>query len=226
MGPRYSLEEMMDDRNPDISIEGEWPADDADDPALYLFPNTAAADVESLSIGGRELSAEAREKILALYHECRPRLYRYLRSLRLRPDQADEIIQETFMRLTAQVFKENKIENVYGWITRVLQHLAQAVQKRERRWMPSGEGATLVLLNRPDPSLSPEETYSSKEQYKQIDEALSQLKPQQRQCFQMRAQGLRYRDIGQALGISEQRAAFVVKQIAVRLANNPQIGGR
>ena len=37
-------------------------------------------------------------------------------------------------------------------------------------------------------------------------------------CAEMRAQGLRYKDIGLAFGISEQRVAFIVKQVTVRLA--------
>jgi RNA polymerase sigma-70 factor (ECF subfamily) len=48
--------------------------------------------------------------------------------------------------------------------------------------------------------------------------ALEALKPKHRQCFEMRVQGFAYKDISLALGISEQRAAFVVKQVAVRLA--------
>jgi len=51
-----------------------------------------------------------------------------------------------------------------------------------------------------------------------MDEALKTLNPQQRQCFNMRVQGFRYKDIALALHISEQRAALVVKQVSVRLA--------
>jgi RNA polymerase sigma-70 factor (ECF subfamily) len=162
--------------------------------------------------------SDPRARILALYDEFRPRLYRYMRSMHLGQDQADEVIQETFMRLTAELLKRNQIENVPGWIVRVAHNLAIDLMKREQGPVVATESAAFLIGNRVDPSLNPEDAYAKKEQSWRMTNALSTLNPQHRQCFQMRAQGLRYRDIGLALGISEQRAAFVVKQVAVRLA--------
>jgi RNA polymerase sigma-70 factor (ECF subfamily) len=161
---------------------------------------------------------DPRKKILALYDEFRPRLFRYMRSMRLGRDQADEVVQETFMRLTAEMLKEARIENVQGWIVRVAHNLAIDLLKKEQGPVFASESAAFLIENRADPSLSPEDAYSEKERTRRMASALSSLNPQHRQCFQMRAQGLRYREIGRALGISEQRAAFVVKQAAVRLA--------
>jgi len=178
-----------------------------------------AAHSDGVRVGDREtLLGDPRKAILALYDEFRPRLFRYMRSMRLGRDQADEVIQETFMRLTAQMLKDTRIDNVEGWIVRVAHNLAIDLLKKERGPVFASESAAFLIENRADPSLSPEAAYSEKERTRRMRSALSSLNPQHRQCFQMRAQGLRYRDIGQALGISEQRAAFVVKQAAVRLA--------
>jgi RNA polymerase sigma-70 factor, ECF subfamily len=165
-----------------------------------------------------ESDTDPRTKILTLYDEFRPRLFRYMRSLHLAQDQADEVSQETFMRLTAELLKKAHIENVPGWIVRVAHNLAIDLLKREQGPVITSESAEFLIGNRVDPSLNPEDAYAKKEQSRRMTNALSTLNPQHRQCFQMRAQGLRYRDIGLALGISEQRAAFVVKQVAVRLA--------
>lgn len=162
--------------------------------------------------------SDPRSRILALYDEFRPRLFRYMRSMHLGQDQADEVIQETFMRLTSELLKNSSIENVPGWIVRVAHNLAIDLLKREQGPVVATESAAFIIGNRVDPALSPEDAYAKKEQSRRMTNALSTLNPQHRQCFQMRAQGLRYRDIGLALGISEQRAAFVVKQVAVRLA--------
>lgn len=164
------------------------------------------------------LSVDAQQRILDLYDEYRPRLYRYLRSMSLRRDWAEEVIQETFMRLTAKLLEKDDIENVQGWVVRVAHNLAVDVFKKERGEVVTDEAINFLMKNRADPSLSPEEAYSQNEQSIQMKLALSALKPQHRECFQMRAHGFRYKDIGLALGISEQRAAFVVKQVAVRLA--------
>jgi RNA polymerase sigma-70 factor, ECF subfamily len=162
--------------------------------------------------------SDPRSKILALYDEFRPRLFRYMRSLHLGQDQADEVIQETFMRLTTELLKQSRIDNIQGWIVRVSHNLAIDLLKKQQGPMVSSENAAFLIGNRIDPALNPEDAYAKKEQSRRVSNALSTLNPQHRQCFQMRAQGLRYRDIGLALGISEQRAAFVVKQVAVRLA--------
>jgi RNA polymerase sigma-70 factor, ECF subfamily len=161
---------------------------------------------------------DPRSRIMALYDEFRPRLFRYMRSLHLAHDQADEVIQETFVRLTAELLKKSKIDNVPGWIVRVAHNLAIDLLKREQGSNVASDNAEFIIGNRVDPSLNPEDAYAKKEQSRRMTTALFTFDPKHRQCFQMRAQGLRYRDIGLALGISEQRAAFVVKQVAIRLA--------
>jgi RNA polymerase sigma-70 factor (ECF subfamily) len=135
-------------------------------------------------------------------------------------DRAEEIIQETFMRLTNELLKEKEteIENLQGWIVRVAHNLAVNLLKKDSLHVADSESAAFLIENRVDPALSPEEAYVKKEQATRLKLILASLKPLHRQCFQMRAQGLRYKDIGHALGISEQRAAFIVKQVAVRLA--------
>jgi RNA polymerase sigma-70 factor (ECF subfamily) len=217
VGTCYKIEPNMDSCIPNASTAPEWQGDDAVDEALLLSADDAEA-AENWAGSQSKPTVRARDRILELYDEFRPRLFRYLRSLHLRPDQVDEVIQETFMRLTMQLLKETEIENIQGWIVRVAHNFALTLQKKERRSMVRSEGETFAIENRPDLALSPEEAYSSKEQFKHMNEVLSRLKPQHRQCFQMRAQGLRYKDIGHALGMSEQRAAFVVKQVAVQLA--------
>lgn len=163
---------------------------------------------------------DPRGMILALYDEYRPKLYRYMCSMRLGRDQAEEIIQETFMRLTNELLKgkENNIENIQGWIVRVAHNLAINLLKRERGNTIDPESAALLIENRPDPSLSPEEACVRKEQALRVYFTLLNFRPLHRDCFRMRAEGFRYKDIGRALGISEQRAAFIVKQVTVRLA--------
>ena len=177
---------------------------------------------EREAIAGRKKHgiAEQRRQILELYDEFRPRLQRYIRSMNLRREQAEEIIQETFLRLTSELREgEDDIENVQGWIVRVTHNLVvDAIKKRERDMAHRVDLSANELEAFVDTSEGPEETYRSKEQLLRIETALSTLNPQQRQCFKLRAQGIRYRDIAETLGISEQRAALVVKQVTVRLA--------
>jgi DNA-binding CsgD family transcriptional regulator len=60
--------------------------------------------------------------------------------------------------------------------------------------------------------------YWKKERTKKMEAALTGLRPLQRQCLQLRIRGFGYKAIGVSIGISEQRAAFIVKQAAMYLA--------
>ena len=161
--------------------------------------------------------ADPQRQILALYDEYRPRLFRYLHSLNLERDPAEEIIQETFMRLAIELPKKGGMENVQGWIVRVAHNLAMKALKDSKRDAANSDNS-LVLKNYADPRLSPEEACMKEDRIRRMETALASFSPVSRQCFQMRAQGFRYRDIALALGISEQRVAFVVKQATMRLA--------
>lgn len=165
------------------------------------------------------LLANPHQQILVLYGEFRPKLLRYLHSMYLKRDVADEVIQETFLRLTTELIQANYIENVQGWIVRVAHNLAvDVIKKREKDAARMTDFNSSELETVIDPATRPDEAVQLEEQGRRIEAALQTVTPHQRQCFNLRVQGFRYKDIGKALGISEQRAAIVVKQVAVRIA--------
>ena len=174
------------------------------------------AEGEEKEIDRRAFGAHPREQILALYDEYRPRLYRYIRSLGIHRDLVEEIIQETFLRLTAQLIAEKEIENLQGWIVRVAHNLAADRRKENEREVPTAADARKTE-QRVDPAKNPEQAYLEKEQMLRMNSALETLSAKQRHCFLMRAEGFRYKDIGLALGISEPRAHLLVKQAAAKL---------
>ena len=196
----------------------EFGPDDRSDRKLRIPESLEFSEKKGKAIEQQQISAALRERILVLYDEYRPRLFRYIRSMNLSRDQVEEVIQETFLRLTTQLMQENDIENVQGWIVRVSHNFAVDMLKKNDRDSAGTSDHTFALETYVDPTPNPEEAYSKKEQIKRMQLALSALNPQQRQCFDLRARGFRYKDIGLAFGISEQRAAFIVKQVAVRLA--------
>jgi RNA polymerase sigma-70 factor (ECF subfamily) len=184
------------------------------DHTLYLPKEEEIADQSP-----KKASAQPRQQILELYKEFRPQLLRYLRSLHLQRDQAEEVIQETFLRLATEFAHDSPIENRGGWIIRVARNLAiDALRKKETEDAHIAEIGSVDPDRFVDPQAGPYEIYSKSERAKQMKAALSTLNPQQRQCFQLRVQGFIYKDIGHALGISEQRVAAVIRQVASRLA--------
>ena len=53
-----------------------------------------------------------------------------------------------------------------------------------------------------DSAPNPEESALQQEETRRVQAAFQQLSPQQRQCLILRAEGLRYRQIAEVLGIS------------------------
>lgn len=196
----------------------EFEPDEHTERILHLFPKVNAVDEET-DIGDQRFSSDPHDQILALYREYRPRLFAYVRSLYLGRDEAEDVIQETFLRLTNKLLNKASIDNVQGWIVHVAHDLAvDVIRRRDRDASRFRDTTDFELESVQDRASTPAETLLEKEQQQEIETALLCFTPQQRQCFHMRAEGFRYKDIGLALGISEQRAALIVKQIIVRLA--------
>jgi RNA polymerase sigma-70 factor, ECF subfamily len=185
---------------------------------LHQAPEISGAKVKDQKNGTRELSVEERKRILALYDEYQPRLFLYVASLDLRRDLVEEVVQETFMRLATQLSEGKKIGNMRGWIVRVAHNLVVNLLKSERHPLFFADAPAFVIENCVDPAVGPDETYRKIEQVRRIKSALPTLTPQYRQCFEMRVAGFSCKDIGFALGISEQRVSVILKEATVKLA--------
>ncbi|WP_263360145.1 RNA polymerase sigma factor [Acidicapsa ligni] len=181
---------------------------------FHLFPRASAAGRES----DREFHGGSYDEILALYREYRPKLFAYVRSLYLTKDEAEDVIQETFLRLTNKLLQKVDIENVQGWVVHVAHDLAvDVLRRRDRDAARFRAPVAFEFESLQDRTSSPEEMLFEKEQRQAIETALLRFTPQQQRCFHLRAEGFLYKDIGLALGISEQRAALIVKQVIIRL---------
>ena len=185
---------------------------------LQLLAEQDASEKREHGINRQTFRGSQEEQIIALYDEYRPRLFRYLRSLRMGPSHAEEVIQETFMRLAIELRKKGGMENVQGWIVRVAHNLAMKTHKNSMRDFVASSDAMFALNNYADSRLNPEESCLEEERIRRMETALSSFSTLHRQCFNMRVQGFRYKDIAMALRVSEQRVAFVVKQVTMRLA--------
>ncbi len=87
-----------------------------------------------------------------------------------------------------------------------------------RRSTNEMEADQAIAVDRVDPAPNQEERLLKLERMRALRRALRREREQNRECFLMRAQGFRYKDIGKAMNISEQRAALIVKHVALRLA--------
>jgi RNA polymerase sigma-70 factor, ECF subfamily len=139
--------------------------------------------------------------------ELRQPLIRYLTRLGLDSADAHDVAQESFLRL-----EQHRPEgNIRGWLFRVAHNEARNRQRSyERRHSMPLDG-----LDLPD-GADPEAALMRKQKFERLEAALKTLAPAERECVLLRAQGLRYREIGEAIGLPTSMVADMVDR-AVRI---------
>src|ERR1041384_2432442 len=88
--------------------------------------------VRILDILGRERAGNSLQDLVTrLFEESREDVYRYLLTLGLHPPQAQEAVQEVFLRLYASLRKGDDIVNPRGWIFRVAHNYGLKIRERQ-----------------------------------------------------------------------------------------------
>jgi RNA polymerase sigma-70 factor (ECF subfamily) len=158
-------------------------------------------------------SAKTRQRIIDLYDHLRPSLRAYLCCLGMRSDQAEDVIQDTFLRLVRHRFERGEGDNLRAWVFRVAHNLSMDVHRSQLRCSYSNdEESRPVIRERVDPRPSPEQQVILDERMRRFEGAFAQLTPKQRQCVLLRAEGFRYREIALTLGVSVQRVGELMQR--------------
>jgi RNA polymerase sigma-70 factor (ECF subfamily) len=151
--------------------------------------------------GQRTLKLE--DQMIGLFDELREPVYRYLLCVSACAADADEIVQETFLKLYQHLHAGGTQDNLRGWVFRVAHNIGVNKLKSRKHLAPSGpEQLPELNASGADPAPGPEELLLRKEKMIRLHAAISTLSEQQRQCLYLRAEGFRYREIAQILGVT------------------------
>jgi len=160
----------------------------------------------------------ARRLTVDLFRDLRQPLSRYIVSLGLRPAEAEELVQEAFLRLHQHLCASSASEqNLTGWVYRVAQNL---VRDRQRGWHKRNVDS---INDRPEaaiasaPGVTPEQRVLEMEKTDRLRTAMKTLSAEHRQCLHLRAEGLRYREIAAAMGIGVSTVADMIRQALAQL---------
>jgi RNA polymerase sigma-70 factor (ECF subfamily) len=161
----------------------------------------------------------AQEEVLFLFDACGPNVLRYIRSLGIEPAAAQDIAQEVFLALFHHVRLDRPRDNLKGWLFKVAHNLAlkhrHKLKRRQVDFVPDIDLEALVI----DPSLDPEERLAAEQHHRRLVAVFRALPERDRQCLNLRAEGLRYRDIAGVLGISLGAVAKSLSRSLARLAH-------
>jgi len=85
-----------------VPIQTFAPEDEIDRTS-HLLREEEAAKKEIQDVKQRTVAGDHHQQIFSLYEEFHPRLLRYIHRMYLKRDLAEEVIQETFLRLTNEL---------------------------------------------------------------------------------------------------------------------------
>jgi RNA polymerase sigma-70 factor (ECF subfamily) len=144
------------------------------------------------------LASGARE-VTSLYRELREPLLRYLVCLGLSKDEAQDVVQDTFLSLHRHITAGGPQDNIRGWLFRVAHNQARNRQgSYHRRFAEPLDAHFAPVLD----EITPERMVLGKEKFHRVAKAIAALTDSERECLLLRAAGLRYREIGEALGMA------------------------
>jgi RNA polymerase sigma-70 factor (ECF subfamily) len=173
-----------------------------------------SGDTAPLALPLSGLSAGASEAT-NLYRELRKPLLRYLVCLGLSSDEAQDVVQDAFLTLHRHLTSGGSQENIRGWLFRVAHNQARNCQNRYDRYFSAPGEAE---MDAPSHEATPERSVLEKEKFQQLRKAIRLLSESERECLLLRASGLRYREIGEALGIPTSTVGDTVDRAIKKLA--------
>jgi len=147
---------------------------------------------------------EAEDVIAALFKEFRNPLFRCVLAFGIRPDDGEDIVQDVFLFLHRHIQLGRSRHNLRGWLFRVAHNLALKRHNSNRRCVAAmalqkDEAKVAPQL---DPQLNPEEHFAASRRQQRLLAVMAALPKQDRMCLCLRAEGLRYREIANVLGMS------------------------
>ena len=159
--------------------------------------------------------AAGSSEVTTLYRELRKPLLRYLVCLGLTGDEAQDVVQDVFLSLQRHLASGGTQENIRSWLFRVAHNQARNRQTSyHRRFGEPLDGEMDFLADDP----TPEQLVLGKEQFRRLAAAGRLLTESERECLLLRAGGLRYREIGEVLGMATSTVGDTVERAIKKLA--------
>jgi RNA polymerase sigma-70 factor (ECF subfamily) len=181
--------------------------------SIKELPFPTAAD-PALSAKPSEIERE----VMGLFERFRNPLLRYALSFGLPVHDAEEIVQEVFLSLFRHLQLRRSRKNLRGWLFRVAHNLALKQSYANQRTRGSKASERAIAEEQLDPLPGPEEQLSSAQRRHHLLAIVHALPEADQACLQLRAEGLRYREIAAVLGMSLGAVSISLTRSLARLS--------
>jgi RNA polymerase sigma-70 factor, ECF subfamily len=179
---------------------------------LVRLPLATAAE-PALSALPSELEAE----IISLFDEFRNRLLRYALSFGLPVQDGEEVIQDVFLSLHRHLQLGRSRENLRGWLFRVAHNLSLRRRSAVHKIRETVKSDRSLMEKQLDPAPNPEEQLAAVQKQDRLRAVLRALPERDQCCLHLRAEGLRYREIAEVLGMSLGAVSISLTRSLARL---------
>lgn len=156
-----------------------------------------------------DAGAPARPAVVDLFDLHAPALYRFAAAMLRDDDAAQDVVQDTFVKLMHHVANGGSLPNAKGWLYTVVAHACRDRQRRAWRWLP--------WIAERDRRASPDATEGF-EGREALLAALHRLRPRDRLLVALRAQGLSYEEMAAAARIQPGSVGRLLARALDRLA--------
>ncbi len=176
---------------------------------------------------GVQKDADVEGEVLALFDECGAPLLRYVGAFGVNAHDTEDVVQDVFLSLFRHVQLGRPRTNLRGWLFRVAHNLAlkqrlrtkrrQAIETTAATDATGASGAAGLASS--DNGPNPEQQLASLERRQRLLAVFRALPERDRRCLSLRAEGLRYREIADALGMSLGGVAKSLARSMTRMVN-------
>jgi RNA polymerase sigma-70 factor (ECF subfamily) len=187
--------------------------------------NLSVAASQTLANEALRVSADANagpmtlsERVQALFEQLHITVFRYVMRKTKDSGRAEEITQETFLRLFRYLKEGRSVDNPKAWLFTVANNLAIDASRGDSRIQDLDETTWKRIEDTRLGTADPEKLALQRERLDRLRIVVLNLTPLQRDCLHLRAEGLRYREIAELMNISISTVADAVRRAALKLS--------
>lgn len=174
------------------------------------FPNAAEAARSAKP-------SQIERQVMELFEQLRDPLLRYALSFGISVHDAEEVTQEVFLSLFRHLQLRRSRKNLRGWIFRVGHNLALKQLYANQKLHAKTTSDRTIAEQQSDPTPDPEQQVSSTQRRDRLLAVVHALPQADQGCLRLRAEGLRYREIATALGMSLGAVSISLTRSLARL---------
>jgi RNA polymerase sigma-70 factor, ECF subfamily len=141
-------------------------------------------------------SSSLKQRVSKIFELLRDPVYRYFFRVLESQEEAEDLTQEVFLRLFTCLHQGQALGNIRAWVFRVAHNLAV---DRQRKKLPLEVADPAVWDRTQDSAPGAEQQLLEAEQYNKLQVALARLNSHEKQCLELRAEGLSYQEIANIL---------------------------